>query len=114
VELDGLPPGSVVHPTQWPAPRTPQPARVSAKITENNGIYVRTATTHVTVWVAPDMLNLEDRVTITVNGRRINGRQPFVQPDLRTLLEDVRTRGDRQHPFWAKFETPTGRVSTSR
>ena len=33
----------------------------------------------------------------------------FVEPDIAVLLEDVRTRGDRQHPFWAKIETPGGR-----
>jgi len=25
------------------------------------------------------------------------------------LLEDARTRSDRQHPFWAKVEVNTGR-----
>ena len=44
------------------------------------------------------MVNFEDRVTVTINGRR----QLNIEPDLETLLEDVRTRGDRQHPFWAK------------
>ena len=24
------------------------------------------------------------------------------EPDIAVLLEDVRTRGDRMHPFWAK------------
>jgi hypothetical protein len=27
------------------------------------------------------------------------------------LLEDVRTRADRMHPFWAKVEFPGGRVN---
>ena len=31
--------------------------------------------------------------------------------DLQVLLEDVRTRGDRQHPFWARLEGSSGRVS---
>ncbi len=43
-------------------------------------------------------------VTITANGRRVNSRRPFVKPELSVLLEDVRRRGDRQHPFWAKVE----------
>ena len=37
-------------------------------------------------------------------GRRVNSRRPFVKPDLGVLLEDVRSRGERQHPFWAKVE----------
>ena len=30
----------------------------------------------------------------------------FVKPDLNVMLEDARTRGDRQHPFWAKVTVP--------
>ena len=114
LELDGLPPRSMVDPGAWPPPRGTLPAQVKAKLTANNGIYVTTGTTDVTVWISPRMLDLKRRVSITVNGRRINGSDPFVQPDLRTILEDVRTRSDRQNPFWAKVSTPTGRVRSTR
>lgn len=114
IELDGLPPRSMVSPVDWPPPRGTQPVKVSAKITSANGIYVSTGAAHVRVWISPQMLDFEQRVRITVNGQRINGRQPFIEPDLRTLLEDVRTRGDRQHPFHFKLETPTGRVVSGR
>ena len=56
------------------------------------------------------MLDFKQRSTITVNGRRLNGPDQMIRPDLHVLLEDVRTRGDRQHPFWAKLEGSTGRV----
>lgn len=36
-------------------------------------------------------------------GRR-RGRWRGVRPDAVVLLEDVRTRADRQRPFWAKLE----------
>jgi hypothetical protein len=32
-------------------------------------------------------------------------RQP-IAPDLETLLEDARTRADRQHQFWAQISLP--------
>ena len=66
----------------------------------------------MTVWLSPKMLNFKQRATITVNGRRIGDQK--IHPDLGTLLEDVRTRGDRQHPFWAKIESTTGRVRGQR
>ena len=44
------------------------------------------------------------RINVSVNARRLTSRAGSVQPDPRVLLEDVRTRGDRQHPFWAKVE----------
>ena len=114
IELAGLPPRSMVDPSQWPPPRGTQAVQVSASITNTNGLNIRTGSSQVTVWVSPEMLDLGQRATIVVNGRRMNSRDPYVQPNLETLLEDVRTRGDRQHPFWAKFESATGRLSGER
>ncbi len=48
------------------------------------------------------MFDLSRAGTITINGRSLP-KKP-IQPDLRVLLDDVRTRGERQHPFWAKVE----------
>jgi hypothetical protein len=31
-----------------------------------------------------------------------------VNPDLRVMLEDLRLRADRQHPFWAVVEKKPG------
>ena len=28
----------------------------------------------------------------------------MIKPSVETMLEDLRVRGDRQHPFWAKVE----------
>ena len=38
----------------------------------------------------------------TINGKRVLN----ITPSLEVLLEDVRTRSDRLHPFWAKAESP--------
>ncbi len=114
VELDGLPPRSIVDPAEWPPDRATRPATVKARILATNGLNVSTGTAHVTVWLTPEMINFEQRASIVVNSSRINNRQPFIRPDLQTLLEDVRTRGDRQHPFWAKVESSTGRSSGRR
>jgi hypothetical protein len=54
----------------------------------------------VTVWLSPELVTFNDTLRVTINNRR----QTKVQPSVQTLLEDVRTRGDRQHPFWAKVE----------
>ena len=109
VEVQGLPARSLVDPSDWPPPAGTQPVQIKAKMTDKNGLNVRTGTSQVTVWLSPKMLNFKERATITLNGRRIGGDQ-MIHPDLGTLLEDVRTRGDRQHPFWAKIESTTGRA----
>jgi len=109
VELDGLPEAAVVDPVDWPPGRGTRPLGVKASITATGNVRVQTGASNVTVWLAPEMIDFGERSLVIVNGRRINGRQPFIQPDLRVLLEDARTRADRQHPFWAKVEAHTGR-----
>ena len=109
VELSGMPPRAVVEPVDWPPPRNTQAMKVTARLTKNNGIYITPGASQVSVWISPEMIDFEKRAYVVVNGRRLNSRNPFLQPDLETLLEDVRTRGDRQHPFWAVVEAQTGR-----
>ncbi len=51
------------------------------------------------------MIDFTKPVNVLHNGKNLtNGK--IVPPQLRTILEDVRTRGDRRHPFWAVLETP--------
>lgn len=98
LELDDFPAGTMVIPAQWPPTRGTRAIQTSAKILENNRITIRTGAQKATVWLAPEMLSFEREITVTVNGRDI---REDIKPDAEVLLEDVRTRGDRQHPFWA-------------
>jgi pimeloyl-ACP methyl ester carboxylesterase len=102
VEVDGLPAATMIDPSQWGSRRTPTPLRISGAILPNNNLKVSAGNGRVTVWISPEMVDLKQQVGILVKGQKINAREPFIQPSLETLLEDVRTRGDRQHPFWAK------------
>jgi len=103
VELEGMPAKTMLDPVNWP-PRGVKAAQINGRITATNGVSVscvRAART--TVWLSPEMVDFSRRISVTVNARRLT-RAGNVQPDPRVLLEDVRTRGDRQHPFWAKVE----------
>ncbi len=109
VELGQLPAKSLVDPADWPPPRGTLPAETKGTLTGQNVLYVQTGVGQIRVWLAPEMLDFDQRATISVNGKRIGG--PEIQPSLAVLLEDVRTRGDRQHPFWARLDSTTGRVN---
>ncbi len=103
LEVDGLPTKSMVSPDTWPPPRGARPARLRGKIAANNNkvqAFVRAGRT--TVWLAPEFVNFEKPLTVELNGRKISSGERFITPDLGVLLEDARTRADRQHPFWAK------------
>jgi len=110
LEVDGLPPGAMVLPINWPPPRNTQPTEVGGRILPTNGLYVKARTGRVVIWISPEMLDLDRQIFVTVNGRRVNSPSRTLRPDLRVLLEDARTRADRLHPFWAKIEVGTGRV----
>ncbi len=99
VELDEFPERSIVPPALWPPDRGVRPAMTECRVLETNGITVQSAAADVTVWLSPEIVDFNQRISINVNRR---GRTYDIQPSTRTLLEDVRTRGDRQHPFWAK------------
>ena len=98
-DLGKLPPAAMVLPAEWP--KTVVPAKVEAQIlATGNSVRVTTGADKVTVWLAPEMVSFDSNVTVTINGRR----QLKIVPSNKVLLDDVRTRGDRLHPFWAKVE----------
>jgi predicted esterase len=96
---------NVILPAEWgegPAPaKTPRPAETKTSALAPNGLSVTSGSCgKVRVWLSPDLVTFNDTLKVVINGKR----HLKIQPRIETLLEDVRTRGDRQHPFWAKVE----------
>ncbi len=69
------------------------------KATRPNVLKVRGAATDAIVWLSPELVDFSKDVEIESIGRDFNGE---VTPGRRTILEDARTRADRQHAWWAK------------
>jgi hypothetical protein len=105
LEVEGLPEKTMVSPGNWPPGRGVRPARVRGKRMEANKVWVSLQAERVTVWLAPELVDFDQQLVVEVNNRAISPRDRFVRPDLNVLLEDARTRADRQHPFWAKVST---------
>jgi hypothetical protein len=105
-EIGALPTASLVLPVNWPPEGGRRPSRTEGRILNNNRIILKTGAANCTVWLAPEMVDMDQRVSVGINGR--DHREP-IEASVEVLLEDVRTRGDRQHPFWAKIEATTGR-----
>jgi predicted esterase len=99
VETDKPKETTVVLPAEWG--KQVRPAETKAAVNTANGISVNSPCEKVTVWLSPELISFENNLKVTIN-RRLAQRN--VQPSNATLLEDVRIRGDRQHPFWAKVE----------
>jgi pimeloyl-ACP methyl ester carboxylesterase len=105
LEAEGLPEKTIVSPSNWPPGRGVRPARLRGKRLEANKVWVSLQAERVTVWLAPELVDFDQQLVVEVNNRAISPRDRFVRPDLNVLLEDARTRADRQHPFWAKVST---------
>ena len=71
---------------------------------KNNSVVITTPTAAISVWLAPEMIDFSKKVNVLHNGKNLTGDK-LIPPQLRTILEDVRTRGDRRHPFWAVVES---------
>lgn len=98
VELDNMVEKSMVDPVQWPPERGVLATKVDGTILPNNGVSVDSSAAKITVWLSPEMVDFTTRPRVIIKGKTIMNPQP----DVAVLLEDVRTRSDRQHPFWAK------------
>ncbi|MFM7207108.1 MAG: peptidase [Planctomycetaceae bacterium] len=105
LELEGPPPKTVVLPEQWP-PAGTRPLRLEAKATADNSLSVRCGADVVRVFLTPDLVDFGRPITVTVDGRE--AAQGRIAADIGVLLEDLRLRGDRQHPFWAVVESARG------
>ena len=71
---------------------------------ENNTVLMETVPAkNFTIWLSPEMVDLEKEIHFSIKGKR-ERRDPM--PDSRVILEDVRGRADRQHPFWMRADFP--------
>lgn len=112
LELSQLPAKAITTPDNWP-PRG-RPVQTEASVSTTGTVIVRTGASQATIWLSPELVDLDKRVSVMINSERVNLRGGAADPKVETILEDVRTRGDRQHPFWVKIDTSTGRLDTSR
>ncbi len=98
-EVIDMPKAALIDPGQWPPRRGTRAVTFEGKILENNSILFKGGGGRLAIWLSPEIVNFDQQVRISVNGRTT---LVDVKPDVGVLLEDARTRGDRQHPFWSR------------
>ena len=104
VECRQFPASTTINPTDWPESGGPSPntkPQMEANITLNR-VRVASVAAQTTIWLSPELVNFDERVEIQLNGRRTSA-SGLIEGKLADLLEDVRTRHDRRHPFWLKI-----------
>jgi len=111
LEVGDLPEKSMVSPATWPPPRSARPFPVIGKIGIANRISAKTQAGETTVWLGPEIVDFTKPITVELKGRRLTAAGVQVKPMMSVLLEDARTRAERQHPFWAKVESNPAKSS---
>ena len=115
LEQSHFPPKKTADPVHGPPPRGTTAAITSCEIRSKVSLLISTSASKLTIWLNPNNVDFDKKLIFIINGKKqatvtANGGKvvkmstEYIEPDLRVLLEDVRTRGDRQNPFWAKVD----------
>lgn len=108
-ELGNLPANGVVAPVLF-EDKAKELRPVTAEgtiVPKANRVRLETGAGKATIYLSPEIIDFNQRIEISVN--TVRPLNEIIRPQIETILEDARTRGDRQHPFWAKVEVGTGR-----
>jgi pimeloyl-ACP methyl ester carboxylesterase len=105
LEFHGIPEDAVV----WPQDYIPKAVRmkISGETKADNPNEFRigpaspSITNNATLWLSPEFVDFEEEIEIKGRGKSF---RDIVVPSTEVLLEDVRRRADRQHPFWARID----------
>jgi len=79
------------------------PMTLDAHITPGNSVRIsRSGAKRHIIWLSPELIDFDKRVKVEYRGRqRFNG---FLKPDIETILEDFRVRGDREKLYWTRLD----------
>lgn len=104
VELNDMPAAQMIEPASWPPRSGTLPFAIEMKKGAANNLIVSARNAKVTVWLSPEWVSFDRPIDLSIGGTRVGGAKGAIKPSIATMLEDARTRADRQHPFWAKVE----------
>ena len=106
-ELGDFPEKTMVLPVNWTVGKLPakySPAKTDILSVAENKIRIVSSAQACSVYLAPEIVNFDQRIEVTFNGKRISPVNGEITPTLDILLDDARTRADRLHPFRARLD----------
>ena len=109
-EMDGIPEPNVVRPSLFDTvEKFPTKLLLEGHYKTNSNVFTLKPPNNIklnraTLWLSPEFANLQENI-------EIKGRGKFkgpVKASRKVLLDDVRRRGDREHPYWARIDCVDG------
>jgi len=102
-ETTQLNPEKLVHPLLEPDRWDEYEIEASLNKEANLVRIQKAAAKEYSIWLSPDIVDFTKKVTIDAKG---TSRKYDINGSTQIILEDVLGRADRQHPFWARVDTP--------
>jgi pimeloyl-ACP methyl ester carboxylesterase len=108
VEMPGLAadrPENMFDPVDFPAEKDAVRKLVTLKsnlykATNRISVDIKPKVNNVQIFLMPDMIDMKAKCQVRVNDKQYAPANGMIEPDIEVMLEDVRTRCDRLHPFW--------------
>ena len=106
LEFDGIPADEVIWPEDWRDKNIPGltfSGMLKSEIPNTFRIGPDSAKSvnPATLWLSPEYVNFDEEIHIKGLG---NDFKDFVKPSAEVLLDDVRRRADREHPYWGRVD----------
>lgn len=71
----------------------------------DNSLKIKSSADRAVIFLSPDQLDFERKMEVVFNGKKLTPQNGRVPASSKVILEDARTRADRQHPFWASVNS---------
>ena len=71
----------------------------------DNSLRVRSTAERGVIFLSPEQINFDQKMEVVFNGKKLTPQNGRVPASSKVMLEDARTRADRQHPFWASVNS---------
>ena len=82
-----------------------RPAKTEFFRIVDNSLRIRSTADRGVVFLSPEQLDFNRKMEVVFNGKKLTPQNGIVPASARVMLEDARTRADRQHPFWASVNS---------
>ncbi|MDO5581653.1 MAG: hypothetical protein Q4G69_11035 [Planctomycetia bacterium] len=102
-ELSLFPNDLMIDPTFWIRAETKgiKPAKTEFFRVAGNSVKIKSSAKSARIFLSPDLVDFNQRIEVMFNMKKISPGNGIILPNIKVILDDVRTRGDRKHPFWA-------------
>jgi predicted esterase len=105
LEFHGVPADMVIWPQQFKPKNVRMAIEGETKAANPNIFRIGPAAGNIdsdaTLWLSPEFVNFNEQIQIKGRGKNFKGN---ANASIKVMLEDVRRRADKKHPYWSRID----------